>query len=169
MKVRARAEDPGRAGGDQRDPRPGPGEQAGEAVGGIGGALAGAALGSAAGPVGTILGGLAGAVGGWWAGERAGRAAEDMERHEHYYRGHFDELAHPELDYEEAKVGYGLGHVAGRNPEYAGRAFEEIEDELRRGWNYAGRDFDTLRPYVRVGYERTIVEHSRHERSTRSR
>ena len=141
-----------------RNEHPGAGEQAGEAVGAIGGTLAGAALGSAVGPVGMILGGLAGAFGGWWAGERAGRAAEDLDEHDDFYRTHYESHPDPTLAYEEARIGYGLGHIAGRNPDYTGLGFEEIEADLRRGWNYEPRDFDTMRPFVRTGYERTMGE-----------
>lgn len=157
MGTRTRREEQGPAASDYRNLHPGAGEQAGEAVGGIGGTLAGAALGVAAGPVGMILGGLAGAFGGWWAGEKAGRAAEDMDQHDGYYRSHYESHRHPELAYDEARVGYGVGHVAGRNPDYAGRSFDQIENDLRRAWNLAERDYDTLRPYVRAGYERTMV------------
>ena len=138
---------------DARDRNPGAGEQAGEAVGGIGGTLAGAGIGSAAGPIGTIVGGIAGAVGGWWAGEKAGRAAEDMGKHEETYRKHYRESGARNLDYDTARVGYGVGHVAGANPDYRDRPFEEVEEDLRRGWRYNERDYDTLRPYVRYGYE----------------
>jgi hypothetical protein len=151
---------------DMRDQHPGAGEQAGEAVGGIGGTLAGAAIGSAAGPVGTVLGGIAGALGGWWVGEKAGRAAEDMGDHDEYYRSHWDAHRHRDFDYDTARVGYGVGHVAGRNPEYGGRAFDEVEADLRRGWgasNY-GYDFDTMLPYVRAGYERTMTSGGHHSR-----
>ena len=157
MGTRTRSDDR-RLEGRDRNQHPGTGEQAGEAVGAIGGTLAGAALGTAAGPVGMIMGGLAGALGGWWAGEKAGRAAEDMEEHDAYYRAHFEQQADDELGYDEARVGYGLGHVAGRNPDYSGRTFEQIEGDLRRGWTYERRDFETLRPYVRTGYERTASE-----------
>ena len=149
MGTRARA-------GGVRDEHPGIGEQAGEAVGGIGGTLAGAALGSAAGPIGTILGGLAGAIGGWWAGEKAGRAAEDMDEHDAFYRSHWEQNRHAAFGYDDARVGYGLGHVAGRNPEYAGRSFDLVEGDLRRGWRHDRYDFETMRPYVRAGYERTM-------------
>ena len=140
---------------DARDEHPGIGEQAGEAAGGIGGTLAGAALGAPAGPIGMVLGGLAGAVGGWWAGEKAGRAAEDFDEHDHYYRGHFDESGHAVVKYDDAKVGYGVGHVAGRHPDYATRSWDDVEADIRRGWNHPKHDFDTMRPYVRAGYERT--------------
>lgn len=144
-----------RTAGAARDRNPGIGEQAGEAAGGIGGTLAGAALGASAGPIGMVLGGLAGAFGGWWAGEKAGRAAEDFDQHDHYYRGHFDGSDQADLAYHEAAVGYGIGHVAGHNPDYVGKTFDEIEADLRRGWTHDKRDFDTMRPFVRAGYDRT--------------
>jgi hypothetical protein len=140
---------------DARDKNPGIGEQAGEGVGGIGGALAGAGIGSVAGPIGTIIGGVAGALGGWWAGEKVGRAAEDFGDHEPYYREHFDANRLSDVDWNTARTGYGLGHVAGRNPSYRGRGYDEIETDLRKGWKHRDRDFDTMRPYVRTGFERT--------------
>lgn len=144
---------------ETRDQQPGAAEQAGEGVGGIGGTLAGAAIGSAAGPVGTIIGGIAGAAGGWWAGEKAGRALEDVSRHEPEYRKHYE--ASPKTDqdrdlsFDDARVGYTVGHMAGRNPDYKGRKFEDVETDLRRGWKGTGHEYDTMRPYVRHGYERT--------------
>ncbi len=137
---------------DVRDENPGTGEQVGEAVGGIGGALAGAGLGSAAGPVGTIVGGIAGAVGGWWAGEKVGRAAEDMGDHDEHYREHHRTTG-ADMDYESAQVGYGVGHLAGRNPDYEGRSFDEVEPDIRRGWNDPDHEYESQRPHVREGYE----------------
>jgi hypothetical protein len=99
---------------------------------------------------------MAGAVGGWWAGEKAGRAAEDMDKHDPYYRSHYEKNRHQEFEYDEARLGYGLGHVAGRNPDYRGRTFDQIEGDLRRAWNYDRYDFNTMRPYVRTGFERTM-------------
>ena len=165
MKTKTRSDDR-RVDGDMRDKHPGAGEQAGEAVGGIGGTLAGAALGAPAGPIGVVLGGLAGAFGGWWAGEKAGRAAEDMHEHEPYYRSHYEKNPHPKFGYDKARVGYGVGHMAGRNPDYVGRPFEEVEHDLRRGWIYEAYDYDTMRPYVRTGYERTMGERSKHPSMT---
>ena len=153
-----------RPGEDARDARPGAGEQAGEAVGGIGGTLAGAALGSAAGPVGTIIGGIAGAAGGWWAGERAGRAAEDMDEHDGFYRSHWAKNRHPDFDYETARIGYGVGHVAGYNPDYEGRTFEQVETDFRRGWAFDKWNYETMRPYVRTGFERTVMSGGHHSK-----
>lgn len=140
---------------EDRDEHPGAGEQTGEAVGGIGGVLAGAGIGSAAGPIGTIVGGIAGAIGGWWAGEKVGRAAEDWGEHEPEYRRHYEANPHPDLDFERASVGYGVGHIAGRNPDWRGRSFADVEPHIRENWSHRGQDYATLRPYVRHGYERT--------------
>lgn len=140
---------------DVRDKNPGAGEQAGEGIGGIGGTLAGAGIGSVAGPIGTIIGGIAGAVGGWWAGEKAGRAVEDMGDHDDHYRRHYTENRREDLEYDQARVAYGLGHVAGHNPDYRDRPFEEVETDLRSGWKSDARDYDSVRPYVRYGYERS--------------
>ncbi|HEU5207836.1 MAG TPA: hypothetical protein VFU06_00380 [Longimicrobiales bacterium] len=144
-----------------RDRDPGAGEQAGEAVGGIGGTLAGAGIGSLAGPVGTIIGGIAGAVGGWWAGEKAGRAIENMnDEDDDYYRRRFESSDRRDVTYDDARVGYGVGHVAGHNPDYRGRSFDEVESDVRRGWRHERHDYESMRPYVREGYERS----SRRER-----
>lgn len=143
---------------ETRDKNPGAGEQVGEGVGGIGGTLAGAAIGSAAGPVGTIIGGIAGAAGGWWAGEKAGRAVEDMGEHDPEYRKHYETSGTERdrnLTYEDARVGYTVGHMAGRNPDYRGRKFEDVETDLRSGWRGTNYEYDTMRPFVRHGYERT--------------
>ena len=140
---------------EARDKNPGAGEQVGEGVGGIGGALAGAGLGSAAGPIGTIIGGIAGAAGGWWAGEKVGRAAEDMGDHDDYYRKHYEANRRDDLDYDQARVGYGIGHIAGRHPEYKGRNFDDVEPTLRSNWRSDEHDYETMRPYVREGYTRT--------------
>jgi hypothetical protein len=140
---------------EARDENPSGAEQAGEGVGGIGGTLGGAAIGSALGPVGTILGGIAGAVGGWWAGEKAGRALEDSAKHEDYYREHYRTVGTRDVDYDSARIGYGIGHVAGRNPDYRARSFDDVEADLRRGWTDEKRDYDSVRPFVREGYERS--------------
>ena len=141
---------------EQRDRNEGTAEKVGEGVGGVGGALAGAGIGSAVGPIGTILGGIAGAVGGWWAGEKAGRAIEDMDEHEPYYRDRFESASDKrDVTYDDARIGYGVGHIAGRNPDYRGRSFDEVEADVRRGWKHDRYQYDTMRPYIREGYEHT--------------
>ena len=129
-------------------------EKVGEGVGGVGGALLGAGLGTAAGPVGTIIGGIAGAVGGWWAGEKVGRSIDRWDEHDPHYRTHWEGTSNRVDRYDDARVGYAVGHVAGRNPDYKSRSWEEVEADLRNNWKH-DRDFDTMSPYVREGYNRS--------------
>lgn len=143
---------------------PSAGDLAGEAAGGISGVLAGAALGSIGGPVGTIIGGIAGAAGGWWTGRSISEAAahytEDDDRS---YREHWESQPNRPagLTYDRARTGYAVGHIAGRNPDYRERRFEEVEPELQRGWSAEhGGDWNAMRPYVRHGYERSVIRPS---------
>ena len=137
----------------------------GEAAGGISGVLAGAAIGSLAGPIGTVIGGIAGAVGGWWGGRAISEAVEKLtEDDETYYRQHYQRRAtagrrKADHGYDDARPAYHLGHIAGLNPDYKGRRFEEIEADLQRGWNDDVRtrfgEWDAVRGYVEEGYNHT--------------
>ena len=129
-------------------------EKIGEGVGGVAGAAAGAAVGSLAGPVGTVIGAIAGAVGGWWSGKAAADAASNIDAtDDDYYRQRFAETGG--RDYDTARPAYQLGHVAGFNPDYEGRSFEEIEPDLRRGWASAGTgDWNNVRGYAQDAFER---------------
>jgi uncharacterized protein (TIGR02271 family) len=132
-------------------------EKIGEGVGGVAGAAAGAAIGSLAGPVGTAIGAIAGAVGGWWSGRAAADAASSIDTSdEDYYRQRFAETGG--RDYDSARPAYQLGHAAGYNPDYAGRSFEEIEPDLRRGWTddvaESTDEWENVRGYARDAFER---------------
>jgi hypothetical protein len=133
----------------------------GEAAGGITGVLAGAAVGSMAGPIGTIIGGIAGAMGGWWSGRAISEGIERMtEDDETYYRQHFhtSDRRAAERPYDDVRPAYHLGHIAGMNPDYSERRFEEIEEDLQRGWSDDVRsrygEWDAVRGYVEAGFER---------------
>jgi hypothetical protein len=139
------------------------GDEIGEAVGGISGVLTGAAIGSLGGPIGTIIGGIAGAVSGWWAGraisEAAYHATHDDE--EHYRTGHAAP-AGAARSYDDVRPAYQVGHLAGRNPDYAGRTFEEVEPDLRHGWSahVSARHgpWDEAREYARMAFERSRAQ-----------
>ena len=129
-------------------------EKIGEGVGGVAGAAAGGAIGSLAGPVGTVIGAIAGAAGGWWSGKAAADAASNIDTTDDtFYRQRFSETGG--RDYDTARPAYHVGHVAGFNPDYEGRSFEEIEPDLRRGWTSAGTsDWNDVRGYARDAFER---------------
>lgn len=130
------------------------------AASGLGGAVAGAGAGVAiGGPIGAAIGAIAGAVGGWWVGHASVVAGDWTDHDEAYYREHHRTLGEPDdRTFEVSQPAYHLGHIASRNPDYRGRAFDEIEPELRHGWTDELRDrhgtWDSVRGQVRVGYER---------------
>lgn len=116
------------------------GEKVGEGVGGVSGVVAGAAIGTVGGPLGVIIGGIAGAVGGWWAGREIGHTADDYDDvHDADYRERFNATPLEQRgrfhSYDEARPVYQLGYLAARNPEYAGRRFEDVEPDLQHGWD----------------------------------
>jgi hypothetical protein len=134
------------------------GKLVGRGVGGLGGAVVGGAAGVVAGPVGLIIGGIAGAVGGWWAGDRVVAVVESMKaENETHFREHYGSTEPGVPRYEDARVGYLLGSAAGRHPGYRDRSFEEIEVDLRHGFDLRGAwdyTYDEMRPYIREGYRR---------------
>lgn len=137
------------------------GEKVGEGAGGLGGAAAGAAIGSMAGPVGAVIGGLAGAIGGWWAGGEIGQAVSSWRKEDDdYYRSHYErENRLADRSYDDARISYQVGHIAGRNPEYRDREFEDIEADLERGWTDDVRkrhgEWEGARGPARAAYQRS--------------
>lgn len=60
--------------------------------------------------------------------------------------------------YDSTRPLYQFGHLAGQNPDYQNRSFEEIEPELRRGWGEEqSRKYGSwpeVRGHVEFGYSR---------------
>ena len=138
------------------------GDEVGEAAGGISGVVAGAAIGSAGGPLGTVIGGIAGALGGWWAGRAVSEAAKHYTNEDDtFYRNKYDASPNRlgDTSYEQVRPAYQIGHVAGQNPDYAGKSFETVETDLRRGWdngaNTVGREWDKVKTYAKDAYTRS--------------
>jgi hypothetical protein len=130
---------------------------AAETVGGMTGTLGGAAVGSLAGPIGAVIGAIAGAIGGWWVGHDAAETASNVSMaDEHAYRAHFESIAarRERLTYDDTRAAYMIGHLAGRNPEYHGQSFEQVEPELERGW--------TAIRNARIGQWRHAREYARY-------
>ncbi|HEX6537268.1 MAG TPA: hypothetical protein VF041_21990 [Gemmatimonadaceae bacterium] len=152
-----------RAGGA---PAPQVGGASSETAAAAGGAAGAAAVGAAAGtfifgPVGTIVGALAGAIGGWWAGMGVAAAAERSDAaRESRFRAHYERLTNRPADrsYGDVRHAYLLGDLARQNPDYAGKPFEVVEPDLRRGWTEELRarygEWEGMRGYVRAAYER---------------
>lgn len=126
---------------------------------------AGEAGGIVLGVAGGIVGALAGALGGWWNdADREEEKTRYTEADDRRYRAHYERepgtAAPGDRRFDDFRAGYWLGHVARRNPLYAGRRFEEIEPELRRGWSEEMRerygDWAGMRGYVRAAYQGDI-------------
>lgn len=116
------------------------GREIGEGVGGVAGIATGAAIGSLGGPVGTVIGAIAGALGGWWTGKEVSQAATAYtEGTDTHYRNHFNALPRESrgrfTSFDEARPLYQTGYLAAQNPEYRNRSFDQIEPDLKRGWN----------------------------------
>ena len=154
----------------RHDHEPTVGDQVGEAAGGIGGVIAGAAIGSIGGPIGTVIGGIAGAIGGWWTGRAIAEAASNFSHaDDEHFRTDYETrstgvASNIDRSYERVRPAYQLGYLASRNPEYAGRSFEDIEPHLERGWtgNAAidGSDWNEMRDYARTAYVRGAASQS---------
>jgi hypothetical protein len=130
----------------------------GEASGGFLGAVSGMSVGAIGGPVGLIVGGLAGALGGWWAGRGVADlvTAEDEASFRTLYATSPDHLA--DRRYEDVAAAYVAGHLAGRNPDYAGRSFENIEGDLQQCWTGDVRrrcgEWAAMRSYAHTAFDR---------------
>jgi uncharacterized protein (TIGR02271 family) len=132
----------------------------GGATGGVAGAATGAALGSLGGPIGTIIGGLAGAVGGWWSGRAISEAASTFnDEDDAFYRSHYESSTSggtsSRSSYDDTRPAYQLGHLAGVNPDYRNRSFDEVEPHLQTAYTSAGhKNWSDVRSHARDAYSR---------------
>ena len=124
------------------------------AMGGLGGAAIGAAAGSLGGPIGIAIGALAGAAGGWWAGRAISHAAHEYESEEPRFRERHAALE-ASHEYEAVRPAYQLGYLAGRNPEYRSKTFDDVEEHVQLGWSPIATlhgPWPTMREYARDAY-----------------
>jgi hypothetical protein len=109
------------------------GTGAGAVAGGAAGAVGGAAVG---GPVGAVVGGVAGAVAGAAAGKGIAEAINPTVE-EKYWRDNFKTrpyyIAGETYEIYEPAYRYGWETF----PRYVGRKFDDVEPELRTGWEKA--------------------------------
>ncbi len=122
-----------------RDPLTGaPGAHpVGTAVGAVaGGAAAGAATGTVAGPVGTVVGAAVGAIVGGLAGKAVAESV-DPTVEDAYWRDNYSRRPYVESgsSYDDYGPAYGYGVTA--YSQYGGRRFEDVENDLGRGWGDA--------------------------------
>ena len=111
------------------DPQAVAGAISGATAASVGGSIGLAALG----PLGGVIGLLAGAAGGWWAGKEIQESIDEMDTAEKNFRAAHSARA-GDRTFEEVRHSYQIGYLAGRNPQYAGKSFDDVEDELRAAW-----------------------------------
>jgi hypothetical protein len=77
-----------------------------------------------------------------------------------FYRSQYEDAPDRLADrsYERVRPAYVVGHLAGRNPQYQGRTFEDVEGDLRCGWSdevtaQCGQ-WPSVRGYARSAFER---------------
>ena len=132
-------------------------ETVAESSGGFLGAVSGMSIGAIAGPVGLVLGGIAGAVGGWWAGHGIAEAISHDD--DLYYRHDFERASRlADRAYEDVRAAYVIGHLAGRNPDYRDRRFEDVEPDLAGAWSTQVSkqcgEWAAVRDYARTAFDR---------------
>lgn len=102
------------------------------------------------------LGAVAVAAGGYWASKKLFQAASEIgEEEERDCRTFYD--MHPSrtfVTYDKARTGYALGYVAARNPEYAGRSYDDVDAHLSSGYSRRAGNYADVRDFARRGYER---------------
>jgi hypothetical protein len=137
----------------------------GTAVGGAAGGAAvgaaavatGAALGSALGPVGTAVGVVAGGIAGALVGREVAEAVHPtIEEAEAVPE---EEIPAGVTD-EDFRTAYRYGCEA--RPHHEGQRFEDVEADLRRGWEQSGcrLGWDQARQAVRDGWDRPDQPHA---------
>jgi uncharacterized protein (TIGR02271 family) len=127
---------------------------------GLGGAAAGLAIGAVGGPVGAVIGGIVGgAVAGGLAGKGVGElidpTTEDGWLRE-YFGARTDRKKDETHEHYRDAYRYGLSSAA----TYEGRRFEDVEPDLRSGWDKARgtstMSWEGARGAVRHAFDRTV-------------
>ena len=132
-------------------------ERVGESVGSVTGKMADTAVDIMSSMVRTA----ASTIGGWWSD----RTPDDMTRsfgpeQENRCRQHFEQRrreGRTKANYESVRPLYQFGHMAGSNPDYQGRSFDEVETDLKRTWTpeytTAFGEWNDVRDAVSTGYQ----------------
>jgi uncharacterized protein (TIGR02271 family) len=99
---------------------------------------------------------IGGGVGGV-AGAATGAASNIDDTDDAYYRDRFASTSR-NGDYDRARPAFQLGHIAGMNPDYENRTFDDVEPQLRAGWTddvaRQSGDWNDVRDYARDAFER---------------
>lgn len=132
-------------------------QKIGEGLGGL--------MGQAADSLFGMFGAMMSNMGGWWAQAAqqqggGGFKASFSSDQDSACRRHFTAQAGGGANlrsYEDARPLYQFGHMAGQNPDYQGRSFDQIEMDLERNWGAEQQQrygqWPNVRGFVQFGYE----------------
>ena len=132
-------------------------QKIGEGLGGLMGQAADTAFG--------MFGTMMNNMGGWWAANArpqgsGGFSASFDSSQDSECRRHFTAQGGGSgsmKSYEEARPLYELGHLAGQNPDYQGRSFDQVEMDLQRNWGDEQQrrygEWPRVRGFVQFGYD----------------
>lgn len=127
-------------------------ERAGAGMGGIAGRAGDAGMDL----MGTMIRTVGNIVGGWWSDRTPDDARRLFgERSENACRRHFENVR-TDRSYDDVRPLYQFGHLAGQNPDYQGRSFEQVEGDLRSAWTTDQTrrygEWSSVRDYINAGY-----------------
>ncbi len=131
-------------------------ERVGETVGSVTGKVADTAVDLMSSMVRTA----ASTIGGWWSRSTPDEMTMSFTAEtENACRNHFEQRrreGRAKSDYDAVRPLYQFGHMAGGNPDYQGRSFEEVETDLKRTWTpeytTAFGEWSNVRDYINTGY-----------------
>ncbi len=137
-----------------------------ERVGGTVGSVTGKVADTAVDLMSSMVRTAANTIGGWWARSTPDDAVRSFgPDQDNACRNHFEQRRREgksKSDYDAVRPLYQFGHMAGSNPDYQGRSFEEVENDLQRTWTpeytTAFGEWTNVRDYVNTGY---ATRHSR--------
>jgi hypothetical protein len=131
-------------------------ERVGETMGGVAGKMTDTAVDIMSAMVRTA----ASTIGGWWSRSTPDDAARSFSPDaDSACRNHFENVrraGRTSSSYENMRPLYQFGHMAGSNPDYQGRSFEEVEGDLMKTWTpeytTAFGEWNNVRDYINTGY-----------------
>jgi hypothetical protein len=143
-------------------------ERMGEQLGGAAGRAFGRGSDMAANMFGSMFGTAMDSLGEWWSSPDASRAASSFDAsRDRSCRDHFESTSSGgrSRQYDEVRPLYQFGHMAGQNPDYQGRDFEDIEPDLQRAWPTESKqsvgEWPEVRGYVGFGYSQDRADSPR--------
>ena len=142
-------------------------ERVGESVGSVAGKVTDTAVDLMT----SMMRTAASTFGGWWSRNTPDEVTRSFTADaDNACRTHFENARRSQasktptdsVNYDTVRPLYQFGHLAGGNPDYQGRSFEEVENDLKQTWSpeytTAFGEWGNVRDYINTGYS---TRHSR--------